>query len=397
MRRAFRCGATAAALVLIAAAAGLAEPQPTGIWLRLPAAETEAGETILSIMDVELRSELQRRGFSVVPEPAAAVALVGSLRIEGAEIVLGVRGYELSTGGEILDIEQRASEDIGLYNQVGSLADLLVKDLLSWVRSPKTHVVVPRHELMPRAAEAVRPQPEESAPAAERVRAEAEAPEPAHIRVTLLSRDEGAEIYVGQGQLAGRIEGGRLAVEAPAGGTLSVEKRKAGYHPDREDFQLGEQAAELPLKPLRRIARYGLELFYTSSQFLGLGAGFRWYLIPDYLLLRADGYGYFSAGSAFHEDIRLTLGSYLFTPPQRRVRLAVASGLGVILSAFEGSAYGDWYWEMADLWLDLNWSRWAVFFRAELRYALGLGGGLLERGFLTGYGPQYSIGWLWKW
>jgi hypothetical protein len=131
------------------------------------------------------------------------------------------------------------------------------------------------------------------------------------------------------------------------------------------------------------------------SQFLGLGA-IPLIPDPDYLMpARISTPTLCRLGVP--PDVRVAFGSYLFTPPHWRVRLALAGGLGVILSMFEGSVYGDWYWEVADLWLDVNWNRWALFFRAEAKYSLGAGGGLLERGLLSGYGPQYTVGWLWKW
>ena len=397
MRWPFLRSASAVSFVLVAAAAAAAppEPQQKSVWLQVAPAETEEAATLASIMLFELNSELQRHGFPVVPEQADAdLAIAGFIRIQGPDIVLGARGYELRSGGPILDIEQTSSKDIGIYNQISSLTRAMLNDLQSWAGSPDTFVATARHQSMPRPGQAEKPQPAE--PPVE-ARPPEESPPIAEIRVTLRSQDEGAEIYVGQGQRAGRIQAGTLAIDARAGAMLSVEKRKSGYHADREDFQLGNQPVEIPLRPLRRITRFGLELCYTSSQFLGLGAGFRWYLIPDYLMIRADEYTYFSAGSAFHQDVRVAIGSYLFTPPHWRVRLALAGGLGVILSVFEGSAYGDWYWEVADLWLDVNWNRWALFFRAEAKYALGAGGGLLERGLLSGYGPQYTLGWLWKW
>jgi hypothetical protein len=254
-------------------------------------------------------------------------------------------------------------------------------------------VATPRRQVLPRPGAAGPPParpPEAAAPPEP-------SPSPAGIRVTLRSGDEGAEIYVEHSGLAGRILDGTLTLEAQAGSTLRVEKRKAGYHPDREQFQLGDQPVDLPLRPLRRLTRFVLELCYTSSQFLGLGAGFRWYPVPDRLMVRADAYGYVSAGSAFHQDLRLALGTYLFFSPERRLRAGLASGLGLIVSALDSAAHRDWYWDIAELWLELGWDRWALFLRAEAKYALGNPGGLLERGFLTGYGPQYTLGWLWKW
>jgi hypothetical protein len=167
---------------------------------------------------------------------------------------------------------------------------------------------------------------------------------------------------------------------------------------------------EIRLHPLVKTTRFGFELFSTSSQFLGLGAGFRFYVVPDFVLLRADNYFYFSTGSdgndspsAFHDDFRLQIGSYLFTPPTRRLRFGMATGIGVILSVLHesttkspSSSYLDFYWDLIDLWLDFNWDKGAVFCRVETKYALGIGTGLLEPGLLANYGPQFTVGWLRK-
>ena len=127
-------------------------------------------------------------------------------------------------------------------------------------------------------------------------------------------------------------------------------------------------------------------------------------------MFRADDYIYFSVSSggddsppAFHNDFRIQFGSYLFTPPSRRVRFGFATGIGIILSMLgksntqtENSTYYDFYWDMVDLWLDYNWHKGAVFIKVEAKYALGLGVCLLEPGFLTRHGPQFTVGWLMK-
>jgi hypothetical protein len=209
--------ASAVSFVLIAVVAVAAPPEPLrkSVWLQVAPAETEEAATLASIMLFELSSELQRQGFPVVPEQADAdLAIAGFIRIQGPDIVLGVRGYELRSGGPILDIEQTSSKDIGIYNQISSLARAMLDDLQSWAGSPDTFVATARHQIMPRAGQAEKPQPAE--PPVE-VRPPEESPPLAEIRVTLRSQDEGAEIYVGQGQRAGRIQAGTLAIDARAG------------------------------------------------------------------------------------------------------------------------------------------------------------------------------------
>jgi hypothetical protein len=230
------------------------------------------------------------------------------------------------------------------------------------------------------------------------------------VRITLLSNDEGARVYLGSDRQLGTIENGKLVIEVLANTQLAIQTKKPGYHINCEYFEVGDQTAEIRLRPLFEKTRFGFELFATSSQFLGIGAGFRLYIVPDYIMFRADDYVYFSISSgdddstsAFHNDFRLQFGSYIFTPPSRRVRFGVATGIGIILSTLEksdtqseNSTFYDFYWDVADLWIDFNWHKGAVFVGVETKYALGLGAGLLEPGFLNKYGLQFTVGWLLK-
>lgn len=138
MHSTLRHKASVVAFVLLAVsmAGALPEPQKSRVWLYLPAVESEEASTISSIMAFELTAELEKQGFSVLPEsrgpsrqqgsrlpgllqgPAAVqmagqlnelnadVAITGSVRIEGSDIILRVQAYNVSAGGEIFDIEE---------------------------------------------------------------------------------------------------------------------------------------------------------------------------------------------------------------------------------------------------------------------------------------------------
>lgn len=420
----------AAALLLLLAAVAGAQPGrlSTPVCLFLPDDAGE-GHTVRLIMDAELNAELRRLGLPVVPEAAwrsllpadspppwedpqaalrlaaqmeAAVAVTGTFRQQRTVVELAVRAYEVSTGSPICEIEQRSGRDISIYNQVATLAARLGAGLQAWLEAPPA---------VRAAVGAVKP----AAAAGEgQQRVETREPvpptPPVSVRVTLLSDDEGAEIWLGRESPAGTVTDGRLVLEAPVNSVLRIEKRKPGYHADREELPVAEDPVEVSLRPLQRSTRWAVELFYSSSQFLGLGAGFRLYLVPDYLALTAGHYSYFSLDpgsadgeAAYHGDFRLTAGTYLLAAPGARLRFGLATGMGAILSVFgisagpaERETYTDLYWEILDAWLELNWKRFAVFLRAETRYALGLDGGVLERGFVSDYGPQYSLGWLIK-
>jgi hypothetical protein len=93
----------------------------------------------------------------------ADVAITGSVRIEGSDIILRVQAYNVSAGGEIFDIEERASKDIGIYNQVNSLAKNMITELSNWLQSPSTYVATSRSGGLVLEGEPRRQQPPERA------------------------------------------------------------------------------------------------------------------------------------------------------------------------------------------------------------------------------------------
>jgi hypothetical protein len=436
-------------------------------------AETEEANEIRSIVIEELTREVKKRDFTIIPEQnwraklsqeelsslellqssavvplaervEADIALIGSIQIEGQDVIFRIRGYDVTTSTLVFSREAREPKNIGIYNTVGSLSKELIDTLLAWAESQPGKTAFSQSGTSVRESEPGGKRSREStSPPRERV-LESETPpsgEPnqaptedegelaqnemkaesvvleqppdrkdAKVQITLLSNDEGAQVYLGPVQRLGTIENGKLVIEVSANTHLTIETTKQGYYTNREYFEVKNQSAEIHLRTLLRKTRFGFELFSTSSQLLGIGAGFRLYVVPDYIMFKADDYIYFSIGSggddspsAFHNDFRIQFGSYLFTPPGRFVRFGVATGIGIILSALgesntqsRNSTFYDFYWDIVALWIDFNWRKGALFFEVETKYALGLGGSLLEPGFLTEYGPQFTVGWLRK-
>jgi hypothetical protein len=439
------------------------------VCLFLQEAGNEEADEIRSIVIEDVKHEMEKRGFAIVPEQTwrmqlseeeatslelqqsstalqvaerveADIALTGSIQIENRDIILRIRGYEVSTGKLVFNREEREDRNIGIYNTISSISRELIDTLLGWAESQRDKAALSQSETsVPGREPEMRKSRESQHPPTEKI-PESEAPpnaeptedagEPAgeetkldsvalqqpperneaKVLVTFLSKDEGAQVCLGSDQRLGTIENGKLVVEVPVDSQLAVETTKPGYHTNRENFEVDTQTGEISLCPLFKKTRFGFEVFSTSSQFLGIGAGLRLYLVPDYIMLKTDDYIYFSISSggedsppAFHNDFRLQFGSYLFSPPDRRVRFGAATGTGIILSVLgktgtqsKHSTYYDFYWDVVDLWLDFNWQKGAVFFEVESKYALGLGACLLEPGFVTELGLQLTVGWLMK-
>jgi hypothetical protein len=236
-------------------------------------------------------------------------------------------------------------------------------------------------------------------------------PQPAQAeRITLLSPNNGAEILLGGAQPVGAIEDGSLVlppIPFPLGSPITVEKRLAGYHPSRESLLIREPVQAFKLRPLRRQTRWATELNWTYGQVLGFGLAQRYYLKPDITFVAAEHYFYlqhnFNSGlPVYHHDLRALFGAYVFTGPDSVLRLALSTGVGLIVSYFSfpgQGAYTDFYLNLINVSLELNFPHLLVYVRPEGRYALGIGPNLLGQGWLNvAGGPSpITLGVAWKW
>jgi hypothetical protein len=314
------------------------------------------------------------KALAVAAEAGAQLAVTGFFRVEDRQFVLEIKCYDVEAGAFVQGVLETGRLNLSLYN----LLDGAVKELL------------PKIRLIGKAPPIAGPQFVE--------------------QVTLRSPDEGMEVLLAGAQPVGTIQDGQLLlppIPFPVGTSVAVEKRKEGYHPSREVLRLEQPVQDFKLKALRPQTRWGTEFNWTYGQVLGFGVAQRYYLKPDSSFLAAELYNYlqtnFSGGHPlFHHDLRLLYGGYLFTGPDDFFRLGWSSGAGVILTWFTlpgQGLYGDWYLNLVNLSFELNYRRFLVYLRAEVKYTLGWGNNLLGTG-MTSIGdgpPPVTVGFMWKW
>ena len=125
------------------------DQQAHRVWLYLTASKTEEAEEIRSIVVADLTREMERRGFSIIPEQTwraklsrqelssleqigsssavrlaretkAAIALTGSIEVEPWDITIRVQAYDVLANSLIFSTTEKESKDIGIYNKVSS-------------------------------------------------------------------------------------------------------------------------------------------------------------------------------------------------------------------------------------------------------------------------------------
>jgi len=391
-------------IMLFLLGAGLwAEPVPAVVFRAVDLSPTEENRQYQRILTEMLQVELGNAGFQVLPDSAwrplqekrgladqdlldgedalslaaeagAVLAVTGFYRVEDRQFVLEIKCYDVEARAFVQGVLKTGRLNLSMYN----LLDGVVKELL-----PKVRLIG-------------------KAPAL---------PGPAAVeQVTLRSPDEGMEVLLAGTQSVGTIQAGTLLlppIPFPLGSTITVEKRKEGYHLSRESLLLETPVQEFKLKPLRPQTRWGTELNWSYGQLLGFGVAQRYYFKPDVSYAAAELYNYLQTNFSdshplFHHDLRLLYGGYLFTGPDSFFRLGWSTGVGLIMTYFtipDQGVYWDFYLNLINASLELNYRRWLLYLRGEGKFGLGIGRNLLGLGwFNVANGPSpITVGFMWKW
>ncbi|MFQ3621881.1 MAG: hypothetical protein SNJ78_13175 [Spirochaetales bacterium] len=211
------------------------------------------------------------------------------------------------------------------------------------------------------------------------------------VSLRFLSSDEGMQVFLDQREPSGTIVKGEVEipyVPLRVDDTILVRKEKEGYYPSVEKVSLQPGENRIPLKPLQKQYKNEVGVGWTLGETYGLGAEYRRYLLPDYTFLSFNGRFYVQydtlPGSkpVLHSDFSCSLGEYLFTPHDARVRLGVTLGAGVSITSFTESEmpiYTDYYLNLGSPFLELNYSPLSYFVMVRLQYGLGMGNHLLGR------------------
>ncbi len=235
---------------------------------------------------------------------------------------------------------------------------------------------------------------------------------PVHHPLVFASEDEGAVVRIGD-VLLGEVSEGRVTapyIPFADDRAITVGITKDGYWERMQTISVSDSETEIPLKALFVKAQSAYGFNYGTARILGAAAGYRKYIVPDQIYLRAEAsiwatYDFSPAASpVLHDELRFGLGAYLFFNPNARFRSSVGIGMssiGTLLTARDAEPRVgiDVCVEPLFFTLEWHWPSWALVFESRFPYSLGAGSGFLKQGWLTlaDAGPQfYSIGIVFK-
>jgi hypothetical protein len=379
-------------------------PYRTCVFPAIPLSTSDEYKEYQSIISNQLRVELRNAGFKIIPREKwdavrerqgirmgqlyqgnvalevaarvdAEIAVLSFYSVEERQLILEIKCYDVEQKALVAGVFKTARINLSIYNVIGEA----VAELIPTIRL-------------------LGPPPSLDSPVVE--------------EIALLSKDEGMEVYLGEEGYIGTITDGKLLlppIPFTIGSRIVIEKRKEGYHTGVETLRLKEPEMLIKLARLRKKALTATELNWTLGQLMGFGLAQRFYLVPDTSFFSAEHYFYlqynFAGGNpVFHHDLRFLFGGYLFTGPHATFRFNLSTGFGVIVTYFwlpDQPVYSDYYWNLINTTVELNFRRFMLYLRTEQKYALGIGTDtFLERGWMSvfGEGPStFTFGLAWKW
>ncbi|HUW41264.1 MAG TPA: hypothetical protein VMV90_09645 [Rectinemataceae bacterium] len=375
-------------------------PPERRIFLPPPILEGDAGgrelaEPFAATLRSSFASAAEARGFAVA-------ALPGSPRDPAAE----ARNFNEDWYGRIFAEvrNDRLSYRIEVFSSWSG--DLVAADSFSAYAGPTAFPLID----------------DSAARVAERLAAYVAAPEdsprrPVSYRITILSPDEGARITIGPPELrlsirAGEIKNGKLTLPYypfARGSTVRLYLSQPGRRTEILRIHLGEAAPVVSAPPLEAQSYQDLIVGTGSGRLLGIQAGYRRYIVPQWIFLFADdhlfaGYDFLPGSSPFlHEELWTGVGSYLVLGPESRFRFGAQAGLGYLFSySTVPEAQRRLYFDLAllpvYLFCEYSLSRKAALWMSlSSAFSLGTGSsGILGREWMGDGVPALGAGVVWR-
>ncbi|MCX7024960.1 MAG: hypothetical protein NT080_10110 [Spirochaetes bacterium] len=201
----------------------------------------------------------------------ADIAIIGFYAIEGDEIVVGLRAYDVLSDRAAIGLVERGEGGVGIFDTIDRVAALVAARARETLKPLGPAEIVVRSQKV-RVVKRVVDDPSGRGAA---------------VLVAVRSPDEGAGVWAGPREL-GTVRDGSCAIEAKAGTQLSVTLKLADHYDRKLTIDIVPEMTELRFPALARIRRFDAFASWCGDLPLGIEAGARWYPVPDRIFLGAS-------------------------------------------------------------------------------------------------------------
>jgi hypothetical protein len=240
---------------------------------------------------------------------------------------------------------------------------------------------------------------------------------PIPYRISLISHDEGASVYIGEAgspgsRLVGTIKEGSLLIPYipfKKGTKIILNLTDKNKRPVCILVELGAEPPTIVAPALAKPEKENFLLGTGPGRLLGLGGTYRVFFRPDWSFFFVNerifaGYDFSSSSSPlWHFETWEGLGWYLVFPPESRFRAGACVGWGLLASlssasspTSDNSLFMDYALLPIELFFEYRVGAGpSVFFSYRSAYSVS-SSGLLGRGWMDNNGPDLTLGVLWR-
>lgn len=268
----------------------------------------------------------KEKAMTFAKDLGADIVVTGFFRVSNNEVLTGIKVYDVPSGQIAAAVTEKGPAGLQIFDEIEGIA-LVVSSRIREALDPyasRTKVVEKEKIIKDTSYEEVI----------------VELGTPA--KVTILSSDEGARVYLGSGKdhYLGAITDGKLEIRTKVDKKLVVRLEKEGHHSRTTTRTIKAEEEEIRVGRLWKSSRLDLGFSWTFMAPFGASGDFRFHIIPDYLFAYGRLGGYYIPAAYYIDTMfseRFTLwgrvnvgiGGYIPVPaPPFPFRLAIDMGLG---------------------------------------------------------------------
>lgn len=215
----------------------------------------------------------------------ADVVVLGFYVIESNMLHVGVRALDILTGLNAVAAFNTGKGGVAVFDTIDDISAKVAKRIREALQPvPESELVIYR-EVTKVETTTVEEIVEQGTP----------------VTITLQSKDNGAEVFIGE-TLLGVIENGQLAIDTKEGAELIITIKKQGFYPKTIQFKATSKKPSVTARGLVPVSHNELQVFVAHDRPLGFSGMYSRAIFPDIFYYGAQS-GFFFIPMDYNFDV----------------------------------------------------------------------------------------------